>query len=159
MNYDKDDKKILKLLQGDLPLESRPFQELAQVMNITEDDIISRVLNLREKGTIRRWGAVLRHRQAGFVANAMVAWKAGPEQVDEVGNIMAGFREISHCYLREVPNEFGYNMFTMIHARSSKELREFIEKVSKKTGITDYIIIKSIKEFKKASMVYIRGED
>ncbi|PKM76795.1 MAG: Lrp/AsnC family transcriptional regulator [Firmicutes bacterium HGW-Firmicutes-15] len=159
MNYDEDDRKILKLLQGDLPVESRPFRELAQAMNLSEEDIIDRVQNLQQKGTIRRWGAVLRHQQAGFTANAMVAWKVGAEQGDEAGNIMAGFKEISHCYLREVPDEFGYNMFSMIHARSDQELRELIDKVLEQTGLTDYIVIKSLRELKKASMEYIRGED
>jgi DNA-binding Lrp family transcriptional regulator len=159
MNYDKDDKKIIKLLQGDISVESRPFRDLAQSMNMSEEDIIGRVQNLQEKGTIRRWGAVLRHRQAGFTSNAMVAWKVGVEQADETGSIMAGFREISHCYLREVPDGFGYNMFTMIHARSDQELRGLIDRVSEQTGLTDYIVIKSLKELKKASMEYIIGED
>ncbi len=159
MNYDEDDRKILRLLQGDLPMESHPFRDLAQAMNMLEEDIIGRVQKLQEKGTIRRWGAVLRHQQAGFVANAMVAWKAGAEQGDESGSLMAGFKEISHCYLREVPDEFGYNMFSMIHARTDQELKELIGKVSDQTGLKDYIVIKSLKEFKKASMEYITGED
>ncbi|MDD3364576.1 MAG: AsnC family transcriptional regulator, partial [Syntrophomonas sp.] len=153
--YDEDDRKILKLLQGDLPIKSHPFQELAQSMNISEEDIIGRVQKLQGKGTIRRWGAVLRHQQAGFVANAMVAWKVEAEQADKVGNIMAGFKEISHCYLREVPDDFRYNMFSMIHARSDQELRELIDRVSEQTELTDYVVIKSLKEFKKASMEYI----
>ena len=155
MNFDEDDRKILKLLQGDIPVESHPFRDLAQAMNISEEDIISRVQNLQKKGAIRRWGAVLRHQQAGFIANAMVAWKVGAGQADESGNIMAVFKEISHCYLRQVPDEFGYNMFSMIHARSDKELRELIDRVSEQTGLTDYIVIKSLKEFKKASMKYV----
>jgi DNA-binding Lrp family transcriptional regulator len=159
MNFDEDDRKILKLLQGDIPVESHPFRDLAQAMNISEEDIIGRVQNLQKKGVIRRWGAVLRHQQAGFVVNAMVAWKLGAGQADESGNIMAGFKEISHCYLREVPDEFGYNLFSMIHARSDQELRELIDRVSEQTGLTDYIVIKSLREFKKASMEYIRGED
>lgn len=155
MNFDEDDRKILKLLQGDIPVESHPFRDLAQAMNISEEDIIGRVQNLQKKGVIRRWGAVLRHQQAGFVANAMVAWKVGEGQADESGNIMAGSKEISHCYLREVPDEFGYNLFSMIHARSDQELRELIDRVSEQTGLTDYIVIKSLKEFKKASMKYV----
>lgn len=155
MNFDEDDRKILKLLQGDIPVESHPFRDLAQAMNISEEDIIGRVQNLQKKGVIRRWGAVLRHQQAGFVANAMVAWKLGAGQADESGNIMAGFKEISHCYLRQVPDEFGYNMFSMIHARSDIELRELIDRVSEQTELTDYIVIKSLKELKKSSMKYV----
>ncbi|MDD4802392.1 MAG: Lrp/AsnC family transcriptional regulator [Syntrophomonas sp.] len=159
MNYDEYDRGILKLVQGDIPLESRPFSNIAQSMNISEEDILERVQNLLKKGTIRRWGAVLRHQQAGFTTNAMVAWKASSEQSDAAGCIMAGFKEVSHCYIREVPDEFGYNMFSMIHARNDLELKGIIARISEQTGLMDFVVIKSLREFKKASMEYIKGED
>lgn len=159
MNYDEYDRGILKLVQGDIPLESRPFSNIAQSMNISEEDILERVQDLLKKGTIRRWGAVLRHQQAGFTTNAMVAWKASSEQSDAAGCIMAGFKEVSHCYIREVPDEFGYNMFSMIHARNDLELKGIIARISEQTGLMDFVVIKSLREFKKASMEYIKGED
>lgn len=159
MNYDKDDRKILKLLQGDLPVVSRPFRDLALSMNISEEEIIERVNQLQARGAIRRCGAILRHYQAGYVTNAMVAWKTAPDQADKAGNIMALYNEISHCYLRDVPAEFEYNMFCMIHAHNDQELSDLIDRISKQTGLTDCIVIKSLTEFKKASMEYIRGED
>ncbi len=159
MIYDKEDRKILKLLQGDLPLVSRPFQDLALSLNITEADIIEKINKLQAEGTLRRCGAIVRHHPAGYVVNAMVAWKTEGEQAESAGNIMAGFKEISHCYLREVPDEFGYNMFSMIHAHDNQELMQVLNRIAEQTELTDYIIIKSLKEFKKASMEYIIGED
>jgi DNA-binding Lrp family transcriptional regulator len=157
--YNKDVRSILRLLQGDLPLVTRPFQDLALCMNISENDVIDKIKELEAEGIIRRWGAILRHNQVGYIANAMVAWKTEEEQADIVGNIMAEFTEISHCYLREVPDEFDYNMFTMIHAHNDQELRDLIDTIAEQTGLTDYVVIKSLKELKKASMEYIRGED
>lgn len=154
MQYDYIDKSIIQILQGDLPLESHPFMALARELNISEQEIVSRILQLQERGTIRRWGAVLRHQKAGFKCNGMVAWNIEGD-ADKVGEIMAGFNEVSHCYLREVPDEFGYSMFSMVHARSDEELNEIIRKISLKTGLNDYLVIKSIKELKKVSMKYI----
>jgi DNA-binding Lrp family transcriptional regulator len=75
MFEDYIDRSIIGLVQGDLPLQSRPFLDLAQDLGISEAEIVARVRSLQGQGILRRWGAVLRHRQAGFVANAMVAWK------------------------------------------------------------------------------------
>ncbi|MEQ8200788.1 MAG: AsnC family transcriptional regulator [Syntrophomonadaceae bacterium] len=155
MRIDPIDLSILELIQGDLPLESQPFAGLSQQLGISEGEIVERIEKMREKGAIRRWGAVLRHQQAGFIANAMVAWKVEPDKAEQAGRHMAGFREVSHCYLRQVPATFPYNLFTMIHARSDAQLRESIARAATETGLEDYLIIRSLKEFKKASMKYV----
>jgi len=152
---DTIERHIIGLLQGDLPLQSHPFQDLAQALGISEQEIVARVQALEKGGILRRWGAVLRHRQAGYVANAMVAWKVLPERADEVGQIMAGFVEISHCYLRQVPETFAYSMFAMMHARNEQQLVELVERVAEESGCQEYLVIRSLKEFKKASMRYV----
>jgi len=85
----------------------------------------------------------------------MVAWKVGLESADEAGRIMAGYKAISHCYLRQVPNSFPYNLFSMIHAQSEEQLMKIVAAVAQRTGLSNYVVIRSLKEFKKASMNYI----
>lgn len=155
MFEDSIDRSIIGLVQGDLPLQSHPFLALAQDLGISEAEIVARVRRLQGQGILRRWGAVLRHRQAGFVANAMVAWKVEAERADELGQALAEFKEISHCYLREVPDEFAYNLFTMLHARTEEEIEDILARASLRTGLQDYLVIKSLKELKKASMQYV----
>jgi len=155
MTYDSIDRNIIGLLQGDLPLVSHPFQKLAQSLNISEQEIVDRVRALQQNGMVRRWGAVLRHQKAGYSANAMVAWKVENERAEEVGRIMAEFKEISHCYLRDVPDLFEYNLFAMLHAHNDDELNELVTKVCNKTNSQNYKVIKSLKEFKKASLEYV----
>ena len=154
MRLDHKDIEILKYIQTDLPLESNPYKTLADRIGLSEEDIVMRIKTLKSKGVLRRLGAVLRHHKAGFTENAMVVWKVDSKQSDEIGGIMAQFDEISHCYLREVPPDFDYNLFTMIHARTRDELNRVIDKVSRQTGLTDYKVLKSIRELKKESMVY-----
>lgn len=155
MKIDSIDLGILELIQGDLPLQSQPFAELSVQLGIDVDEILVRIARMREEGTLRRWGAVLRHQQAGFTANAMVAWKVDPAEAYQAGHKMAEFPEVSHCYLRQVPATFPYNLFTMIHARKDVKLHEVIARAANETGLNDYLIIKSLKEFKKASMKYV----
>jgi DNA-binding Lrp family transcriptional regulator len=82
----------------------------------------------------------------------MVAWKVTPETADAAGETMAAFQEISHCYLREVSAAFGYNLFSMVHGRSAEELERTIERIAQMTGLTDYVILRSVRELKKVSM-------
>jgi DNA-binding Lrp family transcriptional regulator len=71
---DETDRRIIQLIQGDIPLDVRPFAVLAEKLSMEEEELIDRVKSLQKRGIIRRFGATLRHQEAGFSANAMVAW-------------------------------------------------------------------------------------
>lgn len=105
---------------------------------------------------MRRYAAVLRHRSAGFTANAMTAWKTGEDFNDEA------FREcgaISHLYYRTIyPGRWEHPLFAMIHAKSKDELDGIIKDLSQKSGITDYLSLESIREFKKKRVTYFSDE-
>lgn len=151
---DKIDLEIIKLLQKDIPLKSQPYHGIAEELGINEAEIVMRIKVMKDKGLIRRFGATLNHRKAGFNVNAMVAWRVEPSAADQAGSIMASFNEVSHCYLRDVPEDFGYSLFTMIHTYSEDKLGEIIQSISDTTGIDDFKVIRTLKELKKTSMIY-----
>jgi DNA-binding Lrp family transcriptional regulator len=151
---DDPDKKIIGLLQDDIPMDPRPFAIMADQVGITEEQFLSRVKSMVDSGIIRRFGATLHHQKAGFSANAMVAWIVPDSKVEEAGRIMAGFREVSHCYQRVTQGDWKYNVYTMIHGNSRDECREIARRISKNTGINEYAVLFSEKEFKKTSMEY-----
>ena len=151
---DDVDRKVIQLIQGDLPLVLKPFAVLAKEAGISEDDFVHRVASLKKRGIIRRFGATLRHQEAGFSSNAMVAWIVPEEQIKAVGKAMAKFRAVTHCYQRKTVNGWPYNLYTMIHGDDREECRELAKKMSRKTGIQDYVLLFSEREFKKTSMKY-----
>jgi siroheme decarboxylase len=152
MMLDETDRAILSLAQGDLPVSERPFSEWAKILKIPEEEVISRLASLKERGVIRDIKAILRHRQAGMSANAMVVWAVPAERVDELGPRIALCDAVSHCYERE---GFGdYTVFSMIHGRSRKQVLELIRELSAQVGIDDYQVFWSIRELKKSSMKY-----
>lgn len=155
MNLNEIDAGIIAFLQGDIPLQSDPFADLAKELGVSEEALLTRIHELQASGVIRRLGAVLRHQQAGYRANAMVAWQLASEEADQAGEIMAGRQEISHCYLRDVPDDFNYPLFAMIHARNEQELQHTIKQIAELTGLNDYAVLRSLREFKKVSMNYI----
>jgi len=151
---DHRDKEVISLIQGDLPLHPRPFAVLAERIGITEDELLQRVRDLKKRGVIRRFGATLRHQEAGFRSNAMVAWLVPEERISEAGKIMAGFREVSHCYQRKPQGDWPYNLYTMIHGATRGKCHHIAEKMALAVGIRDYVLLFSEKEFKKTSMAY-----
>ncbi|NLD35797.1 MAG: Lrp/AsnC family transcriptional regulator [Desulfatiglans sp.] len=151
---DELDKKIISFLQKDIPVQPMPYKILADQLSVSEDEILNRIREMVAGGVIRRLGATLYHQQAGFKANAMVAWVIAEKEIDEIGHIMAGFKEVTHCYHRWPQRDWRYNLFTMIHGESREECHEIARKMSKRTGVKDYSLLFSEKEFKKTSMEY-----
>jgi len=148
------DRKIISLIQGDLPLHPNPFAVLAEQIGMTEQALLDRIRDLKDKGIIRRFGATLRHQEAGFSSNAMIAWLAPDERIDEIGDIFARFREVTHCYRRAPQKDWPYNLYTMVHGSDREECFRIAERLARSAGLNDYELLFSEKEFKKTSMVY-----
>ena len=148
------DKKIIGLIQGDLPLHPRPFAVMAEKIGISEDEFVERVRSLKKRGIIRRFGATLRHQEAGFSSNAMMAWIVPDDKIDETGRMMSEFREVTHCYHRRPQKDWKYNLYTMIHGDSRDECHEIARRMSELSGIEKYSLLFSDEEFKKTSMEY-----
>ena len=151
---DELDKKVISLIQGDLPVDPRPFAMLADQIGLTEDQFIARIKDLKERGIIRRFGATLRHQEAGFSSNAMVAWVVPDQRIDEAGKILADYREVTHCYQRSPQEDWPYNLYSMIHGNNRDQCFQIAERMSQSAGIDEYVLLFSEKEFRKTSMEY-----
>lgn len=150
---DDEEPNLLRQVQGDLPVEKRPFRVVASRAGTSEEDVLELLRSLIHEGRIRKFGALLGHRKAGVTRNAMVVWAVPPERTEEAGGVFASFPEITHCYERRPPFQGRYNLFTMIHAGKGS-LEELIGAISSKAGIGDYQVLESLEEFKKSSMEY-----
>jgi len=148
------EKKIIHYLQGDIPLTARPFSVIAEKIGIREEELLHKIRLLKEKGILRRIGATLYHKRVGFKANAMVAWYVPEDKIDETGFLMAASKEVSHCYQRKIEKNWRYNLFTMIHGRRRKDCQDICKRIAEKTGIKDYILLFTLKEYKKSSPQY-----
>jgi len=148
------DKQIIAQIQGDIPVEPSPFETIAKRLGISETLLLSRIRRLKESGVIRRFGATLRHQEAGFSSNAMVAWRVPEGRIDEVGETLAQLSAVTHCYHRPPQGDWPYNLYTMIHGNSREQCREIAAAMAERVQIEDYAVLFSEKEFKKTSMAY-----
>ena len=148
------EKTVIKVLQEEFPICEEPYKKLAIQAGMTEKEFINCVQMLASEKKIRKIGAVLRHREAGFVANALCAWNVPANELDKVVKFMIKKPAVSHCYDRTTAPNWNYNLYTMIHAKSRSECDKIITELSEVTGIKDYQIFYSKKEWKKTSMKY-----
>ncbi len=148
------DKKIIQVLQEEFPLCEEPYKILAEKVGIDEEEFLQRVKDFLNENKIRKLGAVLQHRTAGFKSNALCAWEVPPEKLAEIAEIMSAHAAVSHCYDRNPAPNWNYNLYTMIHAKSREECDAIIAQLSKLTGITNFQALYSKKEWKKTSMKY-----
>ncbi len=148
------DKEFIRELQKDLEVMSRPFDTSARNLGITVDELFKKANEYESMGVMRRFAAILRHRDVGFTANGMIVWKVPEDKIDEVGYKLASFPQVSHCYRRPVYPDWQFNLFSMIHARTIEAAKKIAIELSNFVGINDYNILFSSREFKKERVKY-----
>lgn len=153
------DVSIIAKLQEDIPLVQEPYKQIAKELGISQNKLLYKIEGFCSIGVIRRFGAIINHRNVGFKSNAMVVWKVPNERVKEVSEIMVMFSQVSHCYRRPIFSNWPYNIFTMIHEKTEMKCEEVVKEISKVSNIIDYDILYSICELKKTSMKYFENMD
>ncbi len=154
--------EFVRVMQRDITLVPAPFVAVADELGIPFEEAAAIHAKFLATGRMRRFAAVLHHRKAGFGANAMGVW-AGPQDdlvaLKKLGETMAGFRAVSHAYLRPSYPDWPYNLFTMVHGKSEEECEETLSAIAEATGITDRHALYSTKEFKKVRVRYFTDEE
>jgi siroheme decarboxylase len=148
------------VVQDDLPTVEHPFAAYGERIadGISEDDVLALLRSFKERKLMRRFAAVMNHRSAGFKANAMGVWAVPDDQLEELGPRMAGFAAVSHCYRRPTYEDWPYSVFTMIHGRSARDCEATVEAIRSETGVDEYCLLWSIKEYKKVRLRYFTPE-
>ncbi len=169
------DRTRIRTACDDIPHTLTPFEDWGvSCYELREDLAVKRM---------RRFGAILRHQNAGFAFNAMICFRiderretgdecgsAGsqilchPERFDEViqngaavqkaGSILALNPHISHCYERPSFEKFPYNLYAMMHAQTPEDLDGYIKDAVALLGNTEYVVLHSLRELKKTSFKF-----
>ncbi len=153
------DKRMIRVLQQDLPIVPRPYEQWAIQAGVSVPELLHAAQAYKARSQMRRFSAVLKHREVGFSANAMGVWVVAAPQQDEFGRIAAGFSAVSHCYLRPTYEDWPYNLFTMVHAVSEEACNAVLADISKATGVSEYAALYSTKEFKKTRVQYFEHDN
>ncbi|PNY81744.1 Lrp/AsnC family transcriptional regulator [Deinococcus koreensis] len=153
------DRAFVTEFQKDLPVTEEPYAQACAALGLSIEEVAEHAVKMKAAGALRRVSAVFRHQKAGFTFNAMGVWAVPEGDVAEVGRQMAGFKAVSHCYLRPTYPEWPYTIFTMVHGRSKEEAFGKIAAIEQEVAPgTPHAILYSTKEYKKVRLEFYKPE-
>jgi DNA-binding Lrp family transcriptional regulator len=127
----KLERRVLEVIQQKFPIASRPYEQLARRLGVTEDETFDAVQALCKKGIIRRLGGSFDSRKVGY-KSTLVALSVPKGRLDEVVAIVNGYPGVTHNYEREGK----YNVWFTLIAESEKEIERTIEEIKSRAGVS-----------------------
>lgn len=144
--------EMLKILTEDIEISSNPFRNIAEKLGVSEEQVVNLLQENIENRIVRRFGALLYHRNAGYKVNGMMVLNVPDEKADMVGEKLSQKSYISHCYRRNRAENWEYNLYAMVHGLSEEDFLRKTAEIQKDAGDYPVNILRSIKEYKKTSL-------
>ncbi|MCK5037712.1 MAG: Lrp/AsnC family transcriptional regulator [Thermoplasmata archaeon] len=124
------EQQILNELQKGIEPVPRPFQRIANKLSCTEEDVLAAINDLKEKGLIRKFGAIIAPKKMGYVST-LAAMNVPDDEVDRVSQMINSYHGVTHNYLRDgEPNLW----FTMIE-KDDEILERNLSQIIERTGL------------------------
>jgi DNA-binding Lrp family transcriptional regulator len=139
---DEIDKQIINAMQSGFPICDAPYRQVAEQLELTEQDLITRLKALLDNGTLTRFGPLYNAEQMGG-ALTLAAVKAPTERFDEITGIINSFPEVAHNYARN----HELNMWFVIATQTPEQIRQTIDSIEQLTGLTVYNMPKNKEYF------------
>jgi DNA-binding Lrp family transcriptional regulator len=140
---DDTDRAILNRIQSDFPITSRPYSALGEELNLSEDDLLSRLRTLKDSGIIRRIGGNFVPEKLGFVSTLCAA-SVPKDKVTSFTDIVNRYPGVTHNYRRD--NKFNI-WFTFI-GPSREEIDKNLKQISKESGVADILNLPASRVYK-----------
>lgn len=121
---DEIDRRILRELQHDFPLSERPYEVVAERLQMSSEELWTCVTRMLDEGVIRRMGASFDSNKLGF-RSTLAAVSVEPELVDRAAKVIGQFPEVTHNYLR---ND-AFNIWFTLIAVDEKRIEDVLEEI------------------------------
>lgn len=126
---DPIDRALLDDWQRDFPVTHRPFKVLAQVLGLSETEVIDRLVRMRSAGRITRVGATV---APGTVSASTLAAVAAPqERIEEVAALIDSEPGVNHNYLREDH----WNLWFVATGPDRDHVNDTLARIGNSTGL------------------------
>lgn len=135
---DPTERAVINALQGDFPVNTRPFRSAGAQLGLSEGELIDTITRLVEGGRISRFGPLWNATELGGDV-CLCAMSVPEERLDEVANLVNAHREVAHNYERA----HALNMWFVIAAEHSELIAEVIAQIEAETGLKVYAMPKT----------------
>jgi siroheme decarboxylase len=136
-------RKILNEIQSDFPISSRPYRDLGNRLNMTEDEILRIIKRLKEKGIIRRIGGNFQTAKLDFVSTLCAA-RVPDDKIDHFVETVNAYPGVTHNYLRA----HSYNIWFTFIAEEMDIIENALETIRQKTGVEEILNLPAEEMFK-----------
>ena len=138
------DRKLLNLIQSKFPMVERPFLELAGELEIEEDQVISRLDDLKRQNVVRQISAIFDTRRLGY-KTTLVAFAYEPDQLNDGALFINRHPGVSHNYAREGSY---YNLWFTLAVPPDGDLQGTVEWMAQETGALNFRVMPTLRFFK-----------
>src|SRR5664280_1238207 len=121
-------KSLLNDFQRDFPLSPRPYQDIANALGVTEDDVLSALTELSDNNFISRIGPIIPPNHIGV--STLVAMAVPEQQLQAVANKISAYPEVNHNYERE----HTFNLWFVAIASDAEHLQDVLNAIEQETG-------------------------
>jgi siroheme decarboxylase len=142
---DEADKRLLNLMQGSFPLAPRPFEHVAALAGLAEEEVLQRVERLLDKRIIREITPIFDTRALGY-KSMLVAAKVDPEYPHRAAKIINGHPGVTHNYLRN--HDFNLWFTIAVEPESKLGLDGTLDALAAETGAQSIRQLPTLKLFK-----------
>ena len=153
---DELDERIIRRVQIDFPLTPEPYKVMAEEIGIAETELLLRLRRMKAAGVLRKMGAVLQHRIAGFHGNALCCWQVPPARLEAVAALLTACGFVSHVYLRVPHAKWPYNLYTVFHSYTRAECLALVQDLAQRIGVTDFRVLFSKKNWKRSQLLLLQ---
>jgi siroheme decarboxylase len=145
------DWRLAQQVEVGLPCVSRPYDRWAQSCGLPVDAVLKTLEAWVERGTLKRFGIIVRHHELGFSANAMTVFDVPDEVVDACGEALARQPGVTLAYRRERAPQWPYNLYCMVHGTDRAVVHGVLERVRSVAGLSPYsnAVLFSTRRFKQ----------
>ena len=143
---DKTDLALIDALQDDIPLVEKPWEAIGKRLAIPEEEVMRRLQVLEEVRIIRGIVPVLDSGRMVLNAATLVALRVPEDRVQEIAEIIGGYPEVSHNYLRDHP----FNIWFTIAAKDEVGVNSVLSSICERTGLDreDILNLPTVRRFK-----------
>ena len=153
------ERPLAALVESGLPLLARPYAAWAAQLGCDEADVFATIARWLDRGTLRRFGVVVRHHELGFDRNAMTVFDVPDQDVDACGAALAAQPGVTLCYRRARAEGWPYNLYCMVHGREREAVRATIAAAARAAGLEQrpHEVLFSLRRFKQQGGSYFRA--
>jgi len=155
MIADELDRKLLTLLQKEIPLEPRPFEKIAFQAGSTEEEVLKRIQRLKEEDkVIRQISAIFDTKSLGY-KSTLVAMRFDDADLDAGAEIINQHPGVSHNYKRNAD----FNLWFTIAVPPKDTLEAHINRLHELSGAKQTLTLPTLRLFKIGVKLDLTGKE